>query len=209
MDKYKKEKVLVVDTEIVNEFASHTKGVEDCENSGGILPYNKEFFDKLIYRNKFIPRYLAEDDVSYKQLIPYCIFKHENKYLSYTRTKDGGEERLHGRRSMGIGGHINPVDQYNKFFDEDSYNAGLHREIHEELKLDGGFNISTLGFINDNSDNVGKVHLGVVHLIELDSPNVSANETAIGDLKFNTKEELLNIIDVFENWSQYVIQIIK
>ncbi len=154
--------------------------------------------------NFFLDRAEAEQDPSHKQLIPYAIFRHKGRYLCYQRGKSGGEARLHAKRSLGIGGHINPVDSRSGNLGMDTYMAGVEREIREELEIEGGFTQSIVALLNDDSNEVGKVHLGVVHLVELESDQVRAAEDAIADLRFFSKEELQGSMrDSLESWSQF------
>lgn len=151
--------------------------------------------------NHFMERPAAEIDPSHKQLIPYVIFHHEGRFLSYTRGGSSGEKRLVSKRSIGIGGHINPVDVAQDSLGETMYYNGVEREMAEELVISGGHSQRVIGLINDDSTEVGSVHLGVVHLFELTSNDVKSNEDAIQDLRFQTLEELHSTRDQLETWS--------
>lgn len=151
--------------------------------------------------NFFMERPAAELDPTHKQLIPYSIFRHEDRYLCYRRGGSSGEKRLVARRSLGIGGHINPVDQAQDGMGETMYFNSLERELAEELVLGGAHRQRVVGLINDDSSEVGSVHLGVVHLFELDSPDVTSNEDAIQDLQFFTLAELTAARSELETWS--------
>jgi predicted NUDIX family phosphoesterase len=151
--------------------------------------------------NFFMERPAAEQDPTHKQLIPYSIFRHEGRYLCYRRGGSSGEKRLVARRSLGIGGHINPVDQAHDGMGETMYFNSLERELAEELVLGGGHRQRVVGLINDDSSEVGSVHLGVVHLFELESAEVSSNEDAIQDLQFFSLEELTAARAELETWS--------
>ncbi|MSQ94459.1 MAG: phosphoesterase [Gemmataceae bacterium] len=150
----------------------------------------------------FLPRSRAEDDPSFKQLIPYVILKYRDHLFHYTRGKGGGEKRLRALRSVGIGGHINPADHVTG---EHPYRHGLLREIAEEVVLGTTYQETCLGFINDDSTPVGQVHLGIVHLFELDTPNVQRREADLADAGFATITELVRAKDAFETWSQFVL----
>jgi predicted NUDIX family phosphoesterase len=147
----------------------------------------------------------AELDPTHKQLIPYSIFHHEGRYLCYTRGGKSGEKRLVSKRSVGIGGHINPVDQSHDGLGETMYFNSIEREITEELVIGGTHTQSVIGLINDDSSEVGSVHLGVVHRFELSSADVSSNEDAIQDLQFFTLAELKTKYDELEAWSQIIL----
>jgi predicted NUDIX family phosphoesterase len=155
--------------------------------------------------NFFMERPAAELDPTHKQLIPYSIFHHEGRYLCYTRGGKSGEKRLVSKRSVGIGGHINPVDQSHDGLGETMYFNSIEREITEELVIGGTHTQTVIGLINDDSSEVGSVHLGVVHRFELSSAEVSSNEDAIQDLQFFTLAELKAKQDELEAWSQIIV----
>jgi len=155
--------------------------------------------------NHFMERPAAENDPSHKQLIPYAVFHHAGRYLTYTRGGSSGEKRLVAKRSIGIGGHINPIDAAQDSLGETMYYNGVEREIAEELVLAGTQTQRVIGLINDDSTEVGSVHLGVVHLFELSSDDVKSNEDAIQDLRFETLEDLHESRDRLETWSQICI----
>ena len=111
----------------------------------------------------FVPRPEAEEDPSLKQLIPYVV------------VTCGGEKRLARKASVGIGGHINDGDGLGADFDAAAYNRALVRELQEEIAFDGPFVERPLALLNDDSNAVGSVHLGIVHQCEIALPEVSAN----------------------------------
>lgn len=147
----------------------------------------------------FRPRNEVEEDPSYKQLIPYCIFMHEGKVFNYRRGKAGGEGRLHSKRSIGIGGHISSTDRMQG---DRRYDEAMHREISEEVVLEAGFTDRCVGLINDDETPVGRVHLGIVHIFDLDSAKVLPREESILEAGFAQPAELLQTRDQFETWSQ-------
>ena len=152
---------------------------------------------------RFMPRSQAEADPSYKQLIPYVIMTHNGKYLSYVRGRRGGESRLVGQRSIGIGGHINPVDTM-PLFDTDfrePYRAAVEREVAEEVELTAGYKDSVVALLNDDSTEVGRVHLGIVHLWELETATVRKREQMITQMSFMSPAELHDVRDTLETWS--------
>jgi predicted NUDIX family phosphoesterase len=153
-------------------------------------------------RNLFLPRPEAENDPSYKQLIPYLIVHHADRVLCYTRGQSGGEARLHAKMSIGIGGHINDGDTHAAHFDEASYFRAVERELHEELDIPGGYRQRIAALLNDDSNDVGRVHLGIVHLIEVASTEVRPREEAIARPQFLTASELAPHRDRLESWSQ-------
>jgi len=164
--------------------------------------------------NFFMDRGAAEDDPSHKQLIPYCIFRVKDesgtRYLHYTRGKSGGESRLHAQVSIGIGGHINPVDQREDHLGMETYMAGVEREIDEELNIGGGHTNKIVALLNDDSNDVGKVHLGVVHMIDLENDDVAANEDAIANLALCSLEDLRgDLYERLETWTKACVDVIE
>lgn len=145
------------------------------------------------------PRSTMEEDPSFKQLIPYCIFRHEGKIFYYTRGGSSGESRLHSKISIGIGGHISTLDQ-NKA--NSVYREGMEREIEEEVFMETKFTETCVGLINDDKTEVGKVHLGVVHVFDLEEPKVRPREESIQETGFIEPAELTKQYDRLETWSQ-------
>ncbi len=202
MKDYKGEQILVVKRELFDSLGEFQ----------GINTNVDTYFSSLLdpSNNHFMDRGPAEDDPTHKQLIPYAIFHHNGKFLNYQRGKSGGEARLHAKRSLGIGGHINPIDTREDNLGTDTYMAGVEREIDEELNITGNYTQRTVAILNDDSNEVGKVHLGVVHLFELETDQITSNEDSIADLKFSTIEELQgDMYDSLETWSQFCADILK
>ncbi len=156
-----------------------------------------------VKNNFFMPRVDAEDDPTHKQIIPYCIFHHKGRILRYTRGKSGGEKRLVSLRSIGIGGHVNPVDAGEEHLGEETYLQGVAREIREEVSFAGSFRQRIVGLLNDDSNAVGQVHLGIVHLVDLvaDEPELRSNESSISNPEFLTPDTLRATANELETWS--------
>ena len=191
------EQVLVVKREFFDGLGSF-QGL--CRRVDDYLP---AFMKKE--NNFFVPRGAAEEDPSLKQIIPYAVFRHGGRILHYTRGAKSGEKRLVAKSSIGIGGHVNDSDESILHFDQSTYHNAVQREIREELRLGGGFTERAVALINDDSSDVGRVHLGVVHIVDLENDDVSAGEKAIAELGFATRAELLARRDGFETWSQIVL----
>jgi len=155
--------------------------------------------------NSFMPRSRAERDPTFKQLIPYVVFVHEGRVLHYVRGGSSGEKRLVAKGSIGIGGHINDADESLFAFDEGAYHAAVRREISEELKIAAPWEERVVGLINDDSTEVGQVHLGVVHRVELSSADVQAGEKAIAQLGFLEIADLRSRHETLETWSQILV----
>jgi len=152
---------------------------------------------------RFLDRPRAEVDPAHKQLIPYVILACDGKYLSYVRGRRAGETRLVGQRSIGIGGHINPADDMPLLGDfRDTYRAAVEREVAEEVCIEARHTDRVVALLNDDSTEVGRVHLGIVHLWALDAPKVSKREQMITQMAFLAPEELNAHRDTMETWSR-------
>ncbi len=152
------------------------------------------------------PRDEVEEDPSFKQLIPYCVFRHLDQtgtphLFQYTRGSGQGEGRLHAKKSIGIGGHISQVDA-GASADRDPYEECLRRELEEEVLIDTPYTQQCVGLINDDETPVGKVHLGVVHLFDVEKPGITPREAEIIAAGFRPREEILEDLETFETWSQ-------
>ena len=194
---YEDESVLVIKRELFDEIGTF-QGI-----STDIDKYLPVFLNPS--NNFFIHRELAEDDPTHKQIIPYAIFKHGDKFLRYLRGKKSGEQRLASKSSIGIGGHINQDDFNSSSLEKDTYLTGIEREINEELIINCDYNNLPIALINDDSNDVGQVHLGVVHLFDLESDQVEPGEANIENLEFLSSDDLLREKDNLESWSQICV----
>jgi predicted NUDIX family phosphoesterase len=149
------------------------------------------------------PRDQMENDPSYKQLIPYCILQCGDQLFHYRRGKAQGEGRLHSKRSIGVGGHVSREDA-NLFGEE--YVEAMHREISEEVHLETAFQERCVGLLNDDQTEVGRVHLGIVHLFVLEEPKVRPREKSMLQSGFASAAELLSDLESFETWSQICLK---
>lgn len=152
--------------------------------------------------NFFLPRAQAENDPAHKQIIPYVVLACDDKVLHYVRGKKAGEQRLVAKGSIGIGGHMNENDESLFALDEAAYRAGVEREVTEELKIDSRFDDRIVALLNDDTTEVGRVHLGIVHVFRLAEPKVKKREAMITNLAFLGKDELLARRESLETWSQ-------
>jgi predicted NUDIX family phosphoesterase len=151
-------------------------------------------------RHFFKPRAEVEDDPSFQQIIPYVVFRCGDRYLLTHRLRASSEKRLRKQYSLGVGGHINQQD----LGGGDPILDGLKREWQEEVAYDGHFEAKLIGLLNDDSSPVSKVHLGVVFLVEGDSPNISIRETDKLAGELLTLEEMRIFYLGMESWSQMV-----
>lgn len=150
----------------------------------------------------FMKRFLVESDPNYKQIIPYLLIKFKNKYFMFQRFPVGAEDRLFHKYSIGIGGHINEKDvKKNK----DLINSGLEREFDEELIYKKKLSYKIVGLINDDFDEVGKVHFGIVYLVEIKTPEIRVRENSNMEGGLVDKEDLLKYKYKMERWSQILI----
>lgn len=154
----------------------------------------------------FMQRDLAENDPNYKQLIPYVVFQSPKGFFSYQRGKASSETRLRMLRSLGVGGHIEKEDGD---IGQNSYFKGLWRELKEEVGIDPSNNIKLLGFINDDSNEVGKVHLGIVHLYQLETSDLESKELNLTDCKFSIISKIKEEEEFFETWSRLLIPFLE
>ncbi len=174
----------------------------------GFRPDHGELFERIIISGKasFVERKKAEEDPSLKQLIPYVVMKHGERLLFYVRGNQTGEQRLRDLGSVGIGGHISVTD-HSLFEREmrDIFFSGLKREVEEEVTVKSSYRERVKGFINDDSNAVGRVHLGVLIIRELVSQDVSKRERSITSLEFLGIDELRARRGRLETWSQIVV----
>lgn len=186
----------------------------------GTLEESSVFYDEslwnLILNNlEIVPRSEAETDYTRKQLVVYVQVCSGDLILSYRRTPRTEEQRLKELYSIGIGGHVNVVDhsQVSLFSSVSGYNIDFirdaaWREINEEINLSSRVerDPELTCFINDDSNDVGRVHFGIVWRLELDEPEVTVKGTrGIGELAFHSLSHLLSRKDEFEGWSRLLI----
>jgi predicted NUDIX family phosphoesterase len=153
---------------------------------------------------RYLDRPIAEDDPTQKQLIPYVVVRERARVFLMQRTDAGGDPRLHGKASIGVGGHLNPVDD-----GEDALDAGLRREWAEELEADWQPTFRLVGFLNDDSNPVGAVHLGVVFTVEADGRPVAVREHEKLTGAFVETDAIADAWDRLETWSQLVARALE
>jgi predicted NUDIX family phosphoesterase len=170
------------------------------------------YFDPLVGSPNvsYRPRGQMELDPSFKQLIPYVVFRYRAAdgtvmVFNYQRGGGVGEKRLAAKRSVGVGGHISTLDA-GAGHHERVYREGLRRELEEEVTIDTEYTESVVGIINDDETEVGKVHLGVVHLFDVTAPHVAPAELDMVDARFSPATEVLADLDCYESWSQIAVR---
>lgn len=146
-------------------------------------------------RHSFLLRATAEESPEYRQIIPYVVIRHGDAYFVLERTPKQSETRLHNKLSLGIGGHINPGHDLA---------AGLQQELNEEVAIDSPYTLKFTGILNDETTEVGRVHLGAVHVLEPQAPRVSVRETEKMTGRWVATKDLAALRDRMETWSQIV-----
>ncbi|TMP91855.1 MAG: hypothetical protein E6L08_09960 [Verrucomicrobia bacterium] len=173
----------------------------------GINFESGKYLDAFLSRgnNFFLSRPEAENNPAYKQIIPYALIAFGNSVVYYVRGKKAGEQRLVAKGSIGIGGHMNESDESLFALDEQAYRVGVEREVNEEIKIDTQFDDRIVALLNDDTTDVGRVHLAIVHVFKLAEPKVEKREAMITGLTFLTKEELVARRESLETWSQICV----
>ena len=189
------ESILVVRREylapyLTEDFGLITEGVE-------------EIVRVIEAHHEFRPRPEMETDSAYKQIIPYVLVTRGAEAFVMQRLKKGGEQRLHGLLSLGVGGHINPVDEA----EGSALTAGLRREVDEEVALERAVSLTPLGVINNDRDEVGRVHLGFLFRLEAEGA-VTVRETEKLSGSFMPIAALPALRDKMEGWSQIALEVL-
>lgn len=188
------EQVLVVKREKIEKFIAGRNGL--------ITENVPELLEIIRTEHEYMPRPEAEERPDFKQIIPYVVLRRGDKVFVTRRLNKGGEARLHGKISIGVGGHINPVDEQG-----DMLMKGLWREIHEEVELQNHGELCSCGFINDDSNSVGSVHLGACFTLETEG-EVSVKETEKLEGLWMTLAELKANYDFMETWTQIALEVL-
>ena len=200
MSKYEGEQVLVVPREAFNAVGAFN----------GVRRNPQDYLEAFLKPGvaRYMDRALAEKSPQFKQLIGYAIFCHRGRILAYSRTAKGTETRLHDKWSLGIGGHINPIDGLTDSIH--TYLTGMEREIREEISIPAAVGQELYAVINDDTDEVGSVHLGIVHRFELESEEVAPNEKKLDNLGFHSLEELAgDLYPKLESWSAICVDALR
>ncbi|MDO4570936.1 MAG: phosphoesterase [Planctomycetia bacterium] len=200
----KNESILVIPTEYFRQLGYFQGFTKD------ISRYIPQILEASVVR--FMPRPEAELDPNWKQLIPYMIFSWRDEtgrehLFRYTRGKGMGETRLHLKHSVGVGGHLSEDDCSAATTLGEAYREGMRRERSEEVRIETQIlSEKIVGLINDDETEVGRVHLGVVHWIEVAEPKVYSNETDLYAAGFYPLDELLQDLDGYETWSSITLK---
>lgn len=150
---------------------------------------------------RYEPRSTMEQDSSFKQIIPYLVLRDGRRYFLMQRTNAGGDPRLHGRYSIGVGGHLNPGDG--------GLLGGLRREWQEELVAAFVPSFRLVALLNDDTTAVGAVHLGAVYLADAAGRPVAVRETDKLTGDFAEPEAVAAVRDRMETWSAIVFDFLE
>lgn len=160
-------------------------------------------FKTVEANQEFHPRGAMEEDPRYKQIIPYLVFRHNDRYFLMQRQAKASEQRLKNKYSLGIGGHIRQEDLVNT-----DIMGWAQREFNEEVSYTDPYTVTPLGMLNDDTDPVGEVHIGFVLLIEGSTENIAIkSELKSGELY--TLKECESFYPSMESWSQLVFDLLK
>ena len=151
--------------------------------------------DLAAQHHTFIDRPLAERSPEWRQIIPYVVIRNAADVFGVTRTAKQTEERLHHKVSIGIGGHINPGH---------TILEGLKKELDEEVRIGGDYDLRLAGVINDESTEVGRVHLGACYVLDARTRDVAVVETEKMHGEWMTPAQLAAARAAMETWSQIV-----
>lgn len=161
----------------------------------------EEFLAAVARHGRFEPRPAMEVDPEYKQVIPYLVLRDGPRYFLMRRTKAGGDVRLHDRWSIGVGGHLNPGDG--------DLDGGLRREWAEEVVADFEPEFELIGLLNDDTTDVGRVHLGAVFTADAAGRPVTIRETDKLSGAFVSADEVARVADDLETWSRLVFEFLE
>jgi len=169
----------------------------------GLIRANSDVLKKIVQNGLFLRRSVLEEDPSFKQIIPYAIISDKDSFYLFRRTSGQTEKRLHNKFSLGFGGHMNPNESVEPkehyLIDE------LKRELFEEVKLLNGClidNFEFIGFINDDTIPVGRVHIGLLYNIRVSNKEVYINETDKMTADWIEKSNLCEFYGEMETWSK-------
>jgi len=157
----------------------------------------------------FIDRKTAETNNYYKQIISYVILRYKNSLFSYVRGKKSAEKRLIGMRSIALGGHIEQIDLRFSSSDRELYIKAAQREINEEVLINSSYYEHIVALVNDDSNEVSKVHFGILHIWDLFEPKVFKREGNITKASFITVRRLIDFYPELETWSQIALNVIE
>jgi len=177
------EEVLVVKTQLLAPYLRPGLFRESAE----------EVLELIDNEHEFLVRKIAEESPEYRQIIPYVAIRNGGDWFVLRRTRKGTDARLHDKLSLGIGGHINPGH---------GVAEGLQKELDEEVSIDGDYEITFAGILNDDSTDVGRVHLGLVYLLDATTRDIRVLESEKLSGEWHPASALGPMREPMEGWSQ-------
>ena len=196
----KTEDVLCIPADVLTHRYLNSKNYPFIE----IRENHHDFFNSMIAQSYFYSRERAETDENLKQIIPYAYVVHKKSIFVLERFSTQSESRLHNKLSLGVGGHINKNDKVENG-NNIIYN-GLYRELKEEIWLeDLTYQMQFKGLINDDSNSVGRVHLGVIFEVALNLAQCHIKEKNKMSGHWMLIEELKMSYQHMETWSQILV----
>jgi predicted NUDIX family phosphoesterase len=174
----------------------------------GLIKGTADVLNRIVQNGLFRKRYELEEDPSFKQIIPYAIISNKDSYYVFRRITGQTEKRLHNKLHLGVGGHMNPG--ISKEPGEQYLLNELKREFFEEVKLLNGClidKIEFIGFINDDTISVGRVHIGLLYLIRVSNKDVVINETDKMSAEWIDKRDLFEYYEEMETWTKIAIDL--
>lgn len=169
----------------------------------GFMPDAREVYALILSKHGYERRFDLENDPTRKQPIPYVVVFSERGVFCMARKSAQTEARLHGKLSIGVGGHISEESEFGKI---DAIESGMWRELHEELHINDAQNCRFRGLLNDDSNEVGQVHLGIVFTLRTGADQVRVRETEKMEGFWLSLEELLCEHKRLETWSSLLLQ---
>lgn len=192
------EQVLVVPRSVLMEDPGW-HGLRRPDRATGV---GRRRFEATIARaGRFLPRPAMEVDRTWKQIIPYLVLRDGERYFLMRRTRGGADARLHDRWSIGVGGHLNPGDR--------DLEGGLRREWHEEVAAAFTPRFRFVGLLNDDTTEVGAVHVGAVFTADAAGRPVTVRESAKLEGSFVPAGAVREVADRLETWSAIVFQALE
>lgn len=164
--------------------------------SGSLIRnHTRAVLDLIGAKHAFIDRQIAEISPQYRQIIPYVVIRNADDYFVLKRTTKQTESRLHHKLSLGIGGHVNPGH---------SLLEGLQKELNEEVHVATTYEMDFIGIINDDTTDVGRVHLGVAYVLDAEMKEVAVKETEKMSGEWMSRGVLRAARPAMESWSQII-----
>ena len=163
--------------------------------NGRFIRQARPILDVIAAKHFFVDRRIAEVSPQYRQIIPYVLIRNGSDYFVLRRTEKQNEARLHHKLSLGIGGHINPGH---------SLVDGMQKELEEEIQIGATYDMEFLGIVNDDSTDVGRVHLGAAYRLDVETKSVTVKETDKMAGQWVSRTALRDARPSMESWSQIV-----